>query len=40
MDTQLTIRALFTKKKVMLEVWLNVKLVGRIKFDKTQRNIA
>ena len=24
----------------MLEVWLNVKLVSRTKFDKTIRNIA
>jgi len=24
----------------MLEVWLNVKLVSRIKFDKTLRNTA
>jgi len=40
MDTQLSIRPLFREKKVMLETWLNVKVVGRIKFDKTRRNIV
>jgi hypothetical protein len=31
---------IYKTKKVILEVWLNVKLVGRTKYDKTQRNIA